>query len=599
MKLTKPVQRRRETLKTTTLREFNGGLNVIDNDLNLSPTYAKELTNLLRGSDGAITLRFGTKLFVDFAPIGFTRIVNHWYYNNRLVAVDVSGLIGTSTGDGVIALIWSPAIAATRVGKPRGWGSITFASAAQFNGDLIICNGIDKPVLVEPSFTVNYLQDLATGSNLFVPICRYVATADRYLVMAGDPFAPDTLYISNRDTSGTWEGAPAPNDGTSLRLGSVVPSGSAEIQAVANFRDKLIVDFTEVKLVVALGIYNDTTGDHTPDYTDPIEQYGAVSHRSVQGLGDDILFCDIVGVNSVTKSLVTQTIRPERVSQIIDPEIQKRIANLKTTSSLQDGIFSVFNRQEQEYMLFIPAQSDNDTVSETICYDFKNIRSLKINAWSVFRNWNWQSACRSAQGRVFFSKGTQLYLYGAINEPYYADYIGDQETFDDSTVFEDGSGWTPVADVNDSGVPIKFAWELPWADFDQRMHTKHSKYIALDTQGEARFTLSMFVDNIVQNAYQGETFLDATLFDDLTGWDTEAISRDPALSAEFAGGGVLGYGGEGYGNYYGGGRPTNDERLLAWPAKFRIAKFRVEGETMKALKIVSLSIIYGDGSIRR
>jgi hypothetical protein len=497
-------------------------------------------------------------------------------------------------------LIWSTAIAATLPGAPRGWGVMAFASACPFNSELIICNGIDKPLKVNTAFQVQYLVDLATGSNVFVPICRYVATASRFLVMAGDPFAPDALYISNRDSSGTFEGAPAPNNAVTLRLGSVVPSGSSDIVAVATFRDKLIVDFEEVKLIVTLGSFDPTTGDHVPDYSDPIEQYGAVSHRSVQGLGDDILFCDIVGVNSVTKSLVTATIRPERVSQLIDPEIQKRIGNLDTTSSLLDGIFSVFNRQEQEYMLFIPNQSDDDTVTETICFDFKNIVALKINAWSMFRDWNWVAAARSAQGRVFFSKGTQIFVYGSITDPFYADYIGDQETFDDGTVWEDGLGNTPVADVNDSGVPIRFAWELPWADFKHRENSKKMKYIAMDTQGTARFTVSMFVDNIkLENGYQGEEFGDGTIFDDLTGFDSEQLPYDPALSAEFAAGDVLGFGGDGYGQYFGGGRITSDARLYAWPAKFQIAKFRISGETMAPLKIVSLSMMYSLGSIRR
>jgi len=597
--LTKPIKRRQETLKTTTLREFSGGLNVIDNDLNLDPQYSKKLTNLVRGADGAITLRYGTKLFCDFAEHGFTGIVNQTYYNSRIVVVDETGMIGTVDGIGNTTVIWNQTLANALPGTPNGWGTLSFCSFAQFNGQLIICNGIDKPVIVDRDHTVDYLQDLASGSNVNVPVCRYVAAASRYLVMAGDPFNPDRLHISNVDTSGTWEGDADPNDGTSIDLGSVVPAGSSDIKGIGVFRDKVSVEFEEARVIVELGIY-DNDGNHTPNFNDPIEQYGSVSHRAIQSVGDDLLFCDIVGVNSIRRSTLTETIVPERLSQLIDPEIQKWLNRINTVAALEDNVFSGYNRTEQEFMLFIPNQSFVDETTETPCFVWKKIKQLKVDSWSEFRGWNWQSACRSSQGRVFFSNGTQLYVYGAQNDAYYRDFIGDQETFSDGTVFEDGTGFSPVADTADSGVPIAFVWELPWADFDKRRNSKHARYIALDTVGNARFTLQMFVDNIYEdNSYQGEEFTDGTIFTDLTGFDTDEPQLNPALEMEFAGGSVLGYGGDFYGQYFGGGRISSDERLYAWPAKFNIAKLRVEGEAMDAIKFVSLSLMYNHGSTRR
>jgi len=44
--ITRRNGRRQQSLKTTTLREFGGGWNVIDNDLNLDSRFSRILTNI-------------------------------------------------------------------------------------------------------------------------------------------------------------------------------------------------------------------------------------------------------------------------------------------------------------------------------------------------------------------------------------------------------------------------------------------------------------------------------------------------------------------------------------------------------------------------
>ena len=53
----------RARLKTTTVRDFDGGWNVIDSDLNLAPRFAKVLDNMFRGDGGFNQIRFGTSAF--------------------------------------------------------------------------------------------------------------------------------------------------------------------------------------------------------------------------------------------------------------------------------------------------------------------------------------------------------------------------------------------------------------------------------------------------------------------------------------------------------------------------------------------------------
>ena len=57
--------RRSERLLDTTIRDFSGGWNVVDNDLNMKTKFARVLQNLQLGEDGSIEVRQGTKLFAS------------------------------------------------------------------------------------------------------------------------------------------------------------------------------------------------------------------------------------------------------------------------------------------------------------------------------------------------------------------------------------------------------------------------------------------------------------------------------------------------------------------------------------------------------
>ena len=596
--LTKPVNRRQAALQTTTLRDFSGGLNVIDSELNLDSKYSVKMVNIERAIDGSIAIRQGMRLFATLELE--EDIVGLTYYNARLVCVCADGSIYAVAGDGTQTLIWNEAIANALPAAPSGWGETQFASFAVFNNELIICNGTDKPLLVNTSFVVDYLQDPATGSNLNVPVCRYVLTAGRYMLMAGDLVQPDALYISNIDTSGVWYGDSPPNDGVIVYLGSRVPNDST-VKGIGLIRDKVVIGFQDALLIGTLGIYN-TDGDHTPEFEDTIENYGMISQRSIQSIGDDMLFCDLDGVPSVARALFTGALQPDRVSQLIDPLIQARLEALTTLSSLEDRVFSVYDRAQSKYMLFIPNNSYDDSITETRGFVYRKIKTLKVNAWWEVSGWKWQTGTRSGAGRIFFTQNNRIYLMGDPHDPMYADYIGEMETFTDGTTFTDQTGLTPVVDENDSGIPIRFIWELPWGDFSARRHPKYSKYIAFDAPGTAQFTVDMFVDNIYEDrSDEGETFSDETLFTDDTGFERDEFDAAllPELSMDFVGKDAPGYGGDLYGVLYGGGRPSGDERPYAWPTKFNMAKIRVSGEAMGPLNIVAITMHYLNAIARR
>jgi hypothetical protein len=592
----KPIKRQ-ATLQDVTIRDFSGGLNEVDSDLNLSIKFAKRLRNLHQGLDGSNAIRPGTILFSDVQS-HVEEIVNSFYFSGAIWCVGTNGKVARVSATGVVLLAFDDSFAASLPGSPTAWGQTDFCSFCISRGNLTIHNGVNKPLVVTPDSNVSYLRDLATGSNANTPIGRYAVQHARYLIIGGRPDAPSTLSIGASDTTGTFLGDPGPNDAIEFDLSSRVPSGEPDIRGLSKFRDRLIVMFDDAILPGVLGIYD--SADHTPQFDDAVQQHGAVSHLSAQTLNEDMLFCGIDAVNTVTRALFTGVVKAETTSHLISPSLRNQIGALKQTATLQDRIHSVYNSLEDEYMLFIPNADDPRQITETTCFTFKDNTELRVHAWSVYHNWRFRSSCVSSLKRVFFTQGSQVYLLENEQDKktYGRDYVGDQEMFDDDTTFTDQTGWTPVADFDQSGIPIPFDWILPWSDNGKRMNTKESRYVGLDTLGTGQFTLQMFIDNaFYDREHVGEEFLDDTLFDDGLGWDVEALT--PALSMDFMGGDALGYGLSPFGHLYGDGRPTSIEKLYAWRAKYKLFKMRLTGEADGPLKFVSLFLAYAAGSIRR
>lgn len=534
--------RYQQALRTTTLREFSGGWNVLDDDMNLSFKFSTIMENCYADNDGTIRVRQGTRLFAACTPY-FTdgaSIVNMFYFNEALIVVGSNGQVLKVLGDASVSRIWDATVAATLSGSPAAWGTTTFCSGADFNGQLILANGSDKPIVIDQDFTVEYLQDLATFTNINTPICKYVVAFGRYLVMAGDPLEPDRVHISAKDAAGTWYGDPQPNDATRIDVGSVLP-GATTIRGLSAFRGRLVVMFAEGLIFGQLGSY-DENGNHVPDFDDGVSGYGSISHRSAISFGDDGLFLDLEGVPSIKRTALSTSFKPERASSLIDPEIKKSLNNLSFETT-EDRVFAVHNRSDGQYIVFIPNTDSITTTTETVGYVYNYRPSLGQQNWARFRGWNFTCGVRSLAGNNFFGdKNGNIWLYGTEADP-----------IDD-----------------DNGTAITFSWEVPWLDFGNRSITKSSRYISFDTRGASEFTVDMFVDNFT---------------------DT------PHLTTRFSGGeqGLFGEGSQ----PYGGGRNTAVKKQYAWPCKFEIAKLRFSGQSDAQLAFVSITIDYMTGGKNR
>ena len=635
-------KRREEALQTTILREFDGGWNVIDNDLSLSTKFAKVLDNVTRKDDGSLGIRWGTRLFVDLTALTTEDIINVEYFQDHIIAVMADGEVYSISATGVATVRWDTTIA-TALGVSM-WTTTDFVSFAAYNGELIICNGIDKPLLLDLLATnpCQYLVDLGTGTNANTPICRYVTVSTDYVVMAGDPVDPDRIHISNGGTSGTWYGDPVPNDAAQVDLAKKVQVNHPTINGIIHYKNSLIIAFDEVLVVGTLGNYStDTTPLHQPIFDNVFFAHGAISHRSLVHIADDVMMCDSVGTPALARTIFADTITPERPSELIDPAIQANLQEL-TTAGLLKNVWGIYNQLEKQYMLFMPNHEDNAFTLETDPFYITDVatklvivfmvehhliegesvtfagatgfnslvagdlnkthtvntvlnsnyftiivdgtvdnssddtgggasvtaveprtestgyvmthRSIgkKTRVWSRFKGWNFDCGCKSLLNRIFLAKGSKIYVYGTNQDPIYQDFVAD------------------------SAVDISWVWETPWTSMKQRMNIKRLRYIGFDTRGDALFTAQMYVDDIYrdENGY-----------------------LDPTLEMNFYGGDLGGYGSST--QPFGGGRPTNNERLYGWTTKGKLFKLRLEGVSDRPLRIIAVLLAFLKGSIRR
>lgn len=536
-----------QNLRSTTWRGFSGGWNVLDDDMNLSYKYATVQENCYPDNDGSIRVRQGFELFADCISYFSTAatIIDKYYFNGAFIVVGSNGEILKVLADATISRIWDTSIAALLPGAPTAWSALDFVSFEIFNGHLILCNGIDKPLDIDSEFVVEYLQDLGTNTNINVPICKYVRSIGRYLAMSGDPLFVDRVHISARDAPGTWYGDPPPNDATRLDVGSVIPSATL-VRGLLAFRGRLVVMFVEGLIFGELGTY-DANGNHTPNFDDGVEGYGSVSHRAGVAYGDDGLFMDLAGVPSIKRTALSTSFKPERVSEMIDIEIKAMLSQL-SFEALEDRVFSIYNKAEGQFMLFVPNAEEVEDTTETVAFVYNYRPALKQESWSRFRGMNFTCATRTLEDRIFFAdRDCRIWLYGSRDHHVDQDYM-----------------------IAGEGVPIEFDWELPWFDLGDRSKIKTSKYLSLDTRGASEFTVDMYVDN----------FLTA-----------------PTLSTAFSGGGQ---GEFGSGDQpFGGGRNTSRKKKYGWPTKFEIAKFRIHGTANAQLSFVSITLSYLGGGINR
>lgn len=594
-------------LKEATSRDFSGGLDVADSQLNLTSKYARDLENLVVGLDGSLEIRQGNRLFgtIEGVVVGAggntaRDIVNMRYFAGYIIIIDERGVLFAMDSDGDAIAIWTNDIARQANRSARIWPNGFDAVFEEFNGELIVMNGRDKPLRVTKKLAVGYLADNATGSNINVPIGNVCASFSNHFFIAKNFM----LYVSERNASGTWLNDAGAQFVNEFDMRPYVRSGDTEIIGLYAFKNYLLVAFREFLIPVQL--VEDATAtpklNITVEGASIINQYGAISSRVGQDLGDAILICDIAGVSAISLTQFTQILSPDRPSRLIDPVLQPAINKL-TGGILKSGTFSVYDRRLSAYTLYLP-NTNLDDQQGSIGYLYRYVSQLKIKAWSKITGANWCCATRSTEGNVFFARkgDKKVFLQGdAKTNPMYADYLDEQDTFSDNTPYTDGYGNSPASPGIYNGVPINFAWELPWADLKHRGLSKTLRYVILDTEGTQSFTMQAFVDGMDTEPLLGEAFSDDTYFTDGLGFLPYAeLPYTPALELDWIAEDAGAYGIQQYGNSpYGGGNNTGVRKLTLAPTKFNTLKLRFSGSTKGLLRFVAITLLYQLGTIRR
>ncbi len=626
-------------LQPTILRDFGGGWNVVDDDISMSPSFAVVLRNLRRNPNGSRQVRFGNSFFADVSSAVTGTIVDTEYFADRIIAVTSTGQIATVDGSGTVTAIWNNTIAALLPGTPSGWSSgLDSIDFVPFRQQLVIHNGVDKPVTISPAFAVTYLQDLGTGSNVNTPIGKYGCVVSNYHCVAGIPAAETTVYVSSQSTAGTFPGDPAPNDSITIDVGAYAPEGSSEIRGIAGFRTNLVIFFRGAALVIELGNYVGAV--HTPKFPDALASFGLLGHRAITIIEQDILFGGLAGVSSAKRSLFSGLLDGSFLTGQVEPAYRGAIQELTDEQRLKN-CFMINDEANHDMMFFVPP-------------DKVFVRSaqakLGYESWSYYTEMDWTCGCKSFLGRIFLASGTRIYQQGNqmfANENYFADKMNDYTAvWAPLTVFNIGTivldPGTPIGDVNRAwrvsvshtsgagtfqqdrdafptywrkyvGRSISFDMELPWIQGREPMKTKLLRYLNVATKGTGGFTLDVYVDNLYKDE-AGSVLYDPAVSMDFVGNDVRGFGYEEgfpsAQSTEYElrpdgsfilrpdGSRIIRIADDGEGPF-GSGRRSLDPRLYGLPVKCKMMKFRIHGRTRRFLQFVNIAFAYARGNYRR
>lgn len=546
-------------MKQATAKDFSGGLNTIDSPLNLSSKYSTDLLNMYPESNGRLQLRYGTTLAATLAT--GQEVVNVEYYSGVVVAVCASGNIYTINDAGTVT---------QRTYSPAWTSPVGEVNFSQFGGKLIICNGVDLPLQMDATYAVDYLVDAGTGLNTFVPRAKFMVTHNNYNVAGGILNSETIISISSKGTDGTFVGAAAPNDGVTLDLASYINTGSPNVTGLASFRDTLIVTFEQVIVSIKLGTYDDSN-NHVPEVRDIIENVGAISHRSIVPLGDDILFQDLAGVSSVKRALITATLSPVRESTLIADRMNSATASIPL-ATLAKTAFAVHDRIESQVLFFVPKTSPVTSSTDNTVFVYNFNVGERYRSFTAYDQLPYRCGCRTQENRIYLASGNKIYRYQSRFEPSYGDMR--------------------LNVLNSSAMPTPFRMETPWTDLRDPINAKLSKYLQIIAEGSAQFTVDMYVDrqsttpDLSMEFYASDmpntslqTLWNWTDGTDLWTWtgDTGLWSDGPAIVS----------------------RPAISEQLYAWPTKFKRAKFVIHGSATTRLGLVAITLMYHSASIRR
>ena len=427
-------------------------------------------------TSGTAVTGVAISVIVDTHLLGGTILEKAYFQDHILVFSDTGEIIKISEAN-VATRIWDTVIAQALSGNPIGWRQganeqpLTNISYDTWRQTLIVVNGRDNDKPIEIDLTrspaVQFLVDPATASNTYVYPADFVQSFASYILMyasnnpnAGLNLTLTLVDLSAKNTSGVFTGNPSPDDATQIDLGRLTNTIDPLIKGVGIIRNQVFVGFYDSGMLGKVGIYNGAI--HEPDFSDQIPQHGTLNNRVIVNIGNDLLMCDYAGVPAFALSQASGVIVPSRLSQLIDPELNRHLARLSPTTTSQK-VFAVYNIRERQYMLSVPKFDENSAFTGVnnpffASPEFEGTNNLVVNqpAHGLSENdWVDISGAVDIGPIAAADVNGRRRVVGAIDENYFIIEIGGLIP---SEGFNGGGNVVQFAPVNDENIMYVFIY---------------------------------------------------------------------------------------------------------------------------------------------
>lgn len=368
-------------MSTHTHRFFNntGGLNLRFQDTHLSDNDAEEIENMHSTNTGAWTTLDVGYVQKNTSPLATGATVNGLYAfytesgQSHLIASAGGKLHTISPGDGTWSVIH------------EGLDASATVQFVTFQGVLICLNGVDAPIIWTGQGEFENLVGWPPAiSGLTTGNPSYGEIFNNRLVLSGDAQNPSVVYLSEQENPENF----TPDD-TATGAGAihVAPGDGEKVTGLKSMylpvtNEEILVIFKERSTYVLFG--QDADSFQLEKVSD---SFGAVSHRSVIRLANELLFLSQDGVTSLT----TATQQGNLVTQFVSQNIQPQISQLNRNQLHQS--FAVHLPDRQEVWWAVPDGGST-----------QNQRILIMNYGTGGITWSRRSGIEAASGALLNGK---------------------------------------------------------------------------------------------------------------------------------------------------------------------------------------------------
>ena len=190
----------------------------------------------------------------------------------------------------------------------------------------------------------------------------------------------------------------------SLDTNSIFPSGGDKIVALAAYNNFLVI-FGEYSIIV----YDNPEVPSTIVLADTIVGVGCIERDSVQDVGTDLMFLSHSGVRSLARTIETNTLPLQDLSQQVKNDVIGAVDNIPTANKIR----SIYNPVEGFYLLSL------DTVQ--YCFD------VKLSQQGVQpRATTWDSSLIKS---LAYGRDEVMYIGGEGVVGKYDSYLDDTSTY--------------------------------------------------------------------------------------------------------------------------------------------------------------------------